>query len=59
MWHKTGVSAILCFSPSTNQNTGIPKTPEVAMRAKRTTQISLFDPQAIDHPVADDVSPKP
>ena len=25
------------------------------MRAKRTTQISLFDPQAIDHPVADDL----
>ena len=29
------------------------------MRAKRTAQISLFDPQALDHPVADDVSPKP
>ena len=25
------------------------------MRALRTTQISLFDPQAIDHPVADDL----
>ena len=25
------------------------------MRAKRTTQISLFEPESIDHPVADDL----
>ena len=25
------------------------------MRAKRTTQTSLFDPQALDHPVADEL----
>ena len=25
------------------------------MRAKRTAQISLFDPQALDHPVADEL----
>ena len=32
-----------------------PKTPEVVIRAKRTTQNSLFEPQSIDHPVADDL----
>ncbi len=31
------------------------RTGSVAMRTKRTTQISLLDPQAIDHPVADDL----
>ena len=29
------------------------------MRAKRTAQTSLFDPETVDHPVAEDVSPKP
>ena len=31
------------------------RTSSVAMRTKRTTQISLLDTQAIDHPVADDL----
>ena len=25
------------------------------MRAKRTTQMSLFDPQSVEHPIADDL----
>ena len=51
---KPALSGILCFR-FINKNTGKTETPEVAMRAKRTAQISLFDPQALDHPVADEL----
>ena len=43
------------FSHFLNKNTEKTETPEVAMRTNRITQTSLFDPQALDHPVADEL----